>query len=55
VLGAPVFLVLAVAAGWQLPRWVTVGSVAALVGGFVALIARMRGHDPFDSDDGAVV
>ncbi|MBD0292818.1 MAG: hypothetical protein ICV70_04485 [Jiangellaceae bacterium] len=55
VLGGPAFLVLAVAAGWRLPSWVTVGAIAALVGGFGVLIARMRGHDPFDPDDGAVV
>ena len=55
VLGAPVFLVLAVALGWRLPSWVTVLAVGALVGGFVTLVARMRGHDPYDPDDGAVV
>lgn len=55
VLGAPVFLVLAVALGWRLPTWVTVLAVGALVGGFVTLVARMRGHDPYDPDDGAVV
>ena len=55
VLGAPVFLVLAVALGWSLPSWATVLAVGALVGGFVTLVARMRGRDPYDPDDGAVV
>jgi len=55
VLGAPVFLVLAVALGWRLPSWVTGLAVGALVGGFATLVARMRGHDPSDPDDGAVV
>lgn len=55
VLGAPVFLVLAVALGWRLPSWLTVLAAGALVGGFVTLVARMRGHDPHDPDDGAVV
>lgn len=55
VLGAPVFLVLAVALGWRLPSWVTGLAVGALVGGFATLVARMRGRDPSDPDDGAVV
>ncbi len=55
VLGAPVFLILAVALGWRLPSWLTVLAACALVGGFVTLVARMRGHDPHDPDDGAVV
>jgi len=55
VLGAPVFLVLAVALGWKLPSVVTGLGVGAFVGGFVTLIARMRGRNPYDPDDGAVV
>ncbi|HET6919833.1 MAG TPA: hypothetical protein VFI46_10255 [Jiangellaceae bacterium] len=55
VLGAPVFLVLAVALGWELPSVVTGLGVGAFVGGFVTLIARMRGRNPHDPDDGAVV
>jgi hypothetical protein len=27
----------------------------AFIGGFVVLVARLRGHDPYDPDDGAVV
>lgn len=55
VLGVPVFLVVAVAFGWTLPSWLTGLAVFAMVGGFVTLIARLRGHDPYDPDDGAVV
>ena len=47
VLGAPVFLVLAVALGWRLPSWVTVLAVGALVGGFAGrLIGLYREGDP---------
>ncbi len=55
VLGAPVFLVVAVALGWRLPSWATTLAVIALVAGFVTLVMRLRGHDPHDPDDGAVV
>jgi hypothetical protein len=55
VLGAPVFLVVAVALGWRLPSWATTLAVIALIAGFVTLVTRLRGHDPHDPDDGAVV
>jgi hypothetical protein len=55
VLGTPVFLVVAVALGWRLPSWATTLAVIALVAGFVTLVTRLRGHDPHDPDDGAVV
>ncbi|HET6919118.1 MAG TPA: hypothetical protein VFI46_06590 [Jiangellaceae bacterium] len=55
VLGVPVFLVVAVALGWHLPSWATTLAVIALFAGFATLVARMRGHDPHDPDDGAVV
>jgi hypothetical protein len=55
VLGAPVFLVVAVALGWQLPSWATTLAVMALVAGFFTLVTRLRGHDPQDPDNGAVV
>jgi hypothetical protein len=55
VLGAPVFLVVTVAFGWQLPPWVTTLAVIALFVGFATLVTRLRGHDPHDPDDGAVV
>lgn len=54
-LGAPVFLVVAVALDWQLPSWATTLAVIALLAGFTTLVTRLRGHDPHDPDDGAVV
>jgi hypothetical protein len=55
VLAAPVFFVVAVGVGWQLPSFVTAVGVGAFVGGFITLVARMRGRNPYDPDDGAVV
>jgi hypothetical protein len=55
VLGVPVFLVVAVALGWRLPSWVTTLAVIVLFVGFATLVTRLRGHDPHDPDDGAVV
>jgi hypothetical protein len=55
VLGVPVFLVVAVALGWRLPSWVTTLAVIVLFAGFATLVTRLRGHDPHDPDDGAVV
>ncbi|MGH8776432.1 MAG: hypothetical protein ACRDWI_15130 [Jiangellaceae bacterium] len=55
VLGVPVFLVLAVAVGWRLSSWLSALAVGVLIGGFATLVARMRGRDPYDPDDGAVV
>jgi hypothetical protein len=55
VLGVPVFLVIAVALGWRLPSWATTLAVVALFAGFATLVTRLRGHDPHDPDDGAVV
>ncbi|HEX2362504.1 MAG TPA: hypothetical protein VHI11_10565 [Jiangellaceae bacterium] len=54
-LGAPVFLVVVVALDWQLPSWATTLAVVALLAGFATLVTRLRGHDPHDPDDGAVV
>jgi predicted MFS family arabinose efflux permease len=55
VLGAPVFLVVAVAFGWRLPSWATTLAVISLVAGFITLVTRLGGHDPDDPDNGAVV
>ena len=49
------FFVVAVGVGWNLPSVVTVLGVGAFVGGFATLVARMRGRNPYDPDDGAVV
>jgi hypothetical protein len=55
VLGVPIFLTLVVLLGRSVSGWLAALCGAAFVGGFVVLIARMRGHDPYDPDDGAVV
>jgi len=55
VLGVPLFLVVAVALSWRLPSWATTLAVVALLAGFATLVTRLRGHDPHDPDDGAVV
>jgi hypothetical protein len=55
--GAPVMMLLAVIGHWSYPSWVSMGLVAAFVGGFVFLVATMeRQHDDgWGGDDGAVV
>jgi hypothetical protein len=56
VLGGPLFLVFAVLFWRELPHLLMLAALAAFVGGFVALVARMpRDRDPGDDDDGAVV
>jgi hypothetical protein len=55
VLGGPLFLLVA-AIVWQgLPKSLLLAALAAFVGGFVTLVARMPGDGPDDPDDGAVV
>jgi hypothetical protein len=55
VLGVPVFLTLVVLLGRSLNGWLTALCAGAFIGGFAILVARLRGHDPYDPDDGAVV
>ncbi len=55
VLGGPLFLVLAVIFWRDLPRMLLLAALAAFVGGFVALVARMPRERGEDDDDGAVV
>jgi hypothetical protein len=56
IIGGPGYLIVATAAGWQLPGWAAFCAVAAFVGGFATAVLRMsdepRGDGP---DDGAVV
>lgn len=54
LIGGPVYLLLAVILGWDVPGWAAFAAVAAFIGGFVALVLRM-GDEPRDPDDGAVI
>lgn len=56
VLGGPLFLVFAVLFWRELPQLLMLAALAAFVGGFIALVARMPRERPADDeDDGAVV
>jgi hypothetical protein len=52
--GGPVLLLLAAVAGLTVPSWLAFLAVAGFVGGFLVLVARMKGGPP-DNDDGAIV
>jgi hypothetical protein len=52
VLGGPVLVITANVLSWD--SWLSGLGVAATIGGFVALVARMKERGP-DDDDGAVV
>jgi hypothetical protein len=54
LVGGPLYLLLTVILGWDVPGWAAFVAVAAFIGGFVALVLRM-GDEPRDPDDGAVV
>jgi hypothetical protein len=56
--GGPLFFLIAAILQIQTARWVAVLAVAAFLGGFVTLVARMKDRLPDDDagpDDGAVV
>jgi hypothetical protein len=55
--GAPALMLLAVVVHLTFPTWLSLGLVAAFVGGFVFLVATMErpGGDGWGGDDGAVV
>lgn len=55
VFGTPVLFAGAYVLGQSLPGLVSMIAVIAFVGGFGVLISRLRGHDPHDPDNGAVV
>jgi hypothetical protein len=57
VLGGPLFLLLGTIFHWDISGWPGFLGLAAFVGGFVTLVARMKDRPPTDSgyDDGAVV
>src|SRR6266516_3440441 len=47
--GGPLYLLIAVMAGWQVPNWAAFCAVAAFVGGFATLVVRMGDRPPRDS------
>jgi hypothetical protein len=55
--GGPAFLLVTTTAGWSMPGWATFGAVAAFIGGFALIVARMGDRPPRDSGpgDGAVL
>jgi hypothetical protein len=55
--GGPLYLLIAVMAGWQVPNWAAFCAVAGFVGGFATLVVRMgdRARQDDGPDDGAVV
>lgn len=55
VVGGPLFLLVAALAWRSLPTLLLLLALAAFVGGFVVLVARMPPEHPDDPDDGAVV
>jgi hypothetical protein len=52
VLGGPVLVIVANVLGWD--RWMSGLGVVITVGGFAALVARMKDRED-DDDNGAVV
>jgi hypothetical protein len=55
VVGGPLFLLVAALVWRALPALVVIGALAAFIGGFVTLVARLPRDRGDDSDDGAVV
>lgn len=55
VIGTPVFLTASVLLGRSVSGWLAALAAGAFIGGFAILVTRLRGHDPYDPDDGAVV
>lgn len=55
VLGVPILLTVVVLLGISVGGWFAALCAGAFIGGFVVLVTRLRGHDPYDPDDGAVV
>jgi hypothetical protein len=55
VIGGPASLIVTALFSWRPPDEILALAVIAFVGGFVTLVARMRGHHPNDPDNGAIV
>ena len=55
LLGGPLLILIATMFGFSLEPWIVLLAIAAFLGGFVTLVARMRDRKPEGWDDGAVV
>jgi len=55
VFGTPVLFVGAYVFSYYVPALISFIAVIAFFGGFAVLISRLKGHDPHDPDNGAVV
>jgi hypothetical protein len=55
VIGGPLFLLIAALVWRTLPTLVVIGALAAFIGGFITLVARLPRDRGDGSDDGAVV
>ncbi|MGH8827507.1 MAG: hypothetical protein ACRDVZ_07895 [Jiangellaceae bacterium] len=55
VIAAPLGLIIAAVTPWDMPRSMLGFLSVGFVAGFVTLVVRMRGHDPYDPDNGAVL
>jgi hypothetical protein len=55
LLGGPLLIVIATLFGLHLEPWMVLGALAAFLGGFTTLVARMRDRKSDGWDDGAVV
>lgn len=55
VVSGPALLLAAAVTGWQPPQWMLGLAAVGFVGGFVALVARLKDRPDDDPDGGAVV
>lgn len=55
VIAGPAILIIVTALSWTPPRIIAMLAVGGFIGGFITLIARLRGHHPDDPDNGAVL
>lgn len=52
VVGGPVLLLLAVVFGWEMTWWLATAGIGGFLGGFTALVVRMRTDEDGDDDPG---
>ncbi|OIJ97117.1 hypothetical protein [Streptomyces colonosanans] len=52
VIGGPILLMVAVLLGWEMTWWLTTLGIGGFLGGFAALVMRMKPSDEDDDDPG---